>query len=82
MEWWSMITRGKQMKEKRERGRKRRMMQTQLLASPWLLHCDSFSFSVYVSLSLSLSSFFVFLFLFVSLVIRSSSFSDAEKARS
>lgn len=57
MEWWSMITRGKQMKEKRERGRKRRMMQTQLLASPWLLHCDSFSFSVYVSLSLS----FIFL---------------------
>ena len=25
------------------------MMQTQLLASPWLLHCDSFSFSMYTS---------------------------------
>lgn len=76
---WRMITtKGKQMKEKREG--KRRMMQTQLLATtpPRLLYC----FLLFFYVRLPRSFFLVFLYLSVSPTACSSSFSDAEKARS
>lgn len=64
--------------DEREKGeRKRRMMQT-----PYLSLVASLWFLLFFYVRLPLSSFLVFLFLFISLVIRSSSFSDGEKARS